>query len=124
MKQYIFVYGSLRKGFAPPEIAETADRLKLVGEGFVYGKLYDLDEYRALVLNGEDEIFGQILELPDDEAVLQKLDEYEGFDPQNQAKSLFVRKQTTAYSDHGEIPAWIYEYNQNLSDSPMLESKP
>lgn len=116
MKQYLFVYGSLRKGFAPPEIAETAERLKLVGEGFVYGSLYDLDDYYALVLSGEDEIFGQILELPDDDEVLRKLDEYEGFDPNNLEKSVFLRKKTTAYLGDKNLETWIYAYNKDLSN--------
>lgn len=114
MKQYLFVYGSLRKGFAPPEIAETADKLKLVGEAFVYGSLYDLGEFRALVSGGEDEIFGQILELPDDAKVLRRLDEYEGFDASNPQESLFVRTETTAYFGDEQLQTWIYEYNGDL----------
>ncbi len=108
MKQYLFVYGSLRKGHEPPEIAETAGKLKLVGEGFVYGNLYDLGEYTAIALGGFDKIFGQILELPGDE-VLQKLDEYEGFYPNDLEKSLFRRTKTTAYLGDEKLETWIYE---------------
>ena len=110
----LFVYGSLRKGHAPPLIAETADKLEFFAEAFVYGKLYDLGKYRAIVLDGEDKIFGQILELPDDEEVLDALDEYEGFEPNNPRQSLFVRKKTTAYFGDEKLQTWIYEYNGDL----------
>ena len=120
MKQYLFVYGSLRKGFEPPEIAETAEKLKLVGEGFVYGSLYNFGEFRALVLGKKEKIYGQILELPFNEETLQKLDEYEGFYPNDLEKNLFIRKQTTAYLGDEKVQTWVYEYNRDLSNSPIV----
>ncbi len=112
--KYLFVYGSLRKGNAPPIIAETADKLKFVAEAFVYGKLFDLGKYTALKLDGENKIFGQILELPEDERVLQRLDEYEGFNVNNPQTSLFVRTETTAHFGDEQMQTWIYEYNGDL----------
>jgi len=112
MKQYLFVYGSLRKGHAPPEIAETADKLKLVGEAFIFGSLYDLGDYRGLILKGDSKIFGQILEIPKESEVLQKLDEYEGFYPNNLKKSLFRRVKALAYFGDEAIETWVYEYNR------------
>lgn len=110
MKQYLFAYGTLRKGSAPPEIAEIAEKLKFVGEGFVYGSLLDLGKYKSIAA-GEEKVFGHLFELPDDEGVLRKLDEYEGYLPENPATSLFLRKQTTVFLYGAEIISWIYEYN-------------
>lgn len=122
MTQYLFVYGSLRKGHAPPEIAETADKLKFVGEAFIFGKLYDLGAYRGLILDGNSKIFGEVLELPDDEKVLQRLDEYEGFDPNNQAESLFCRVKTVAFTENEELETWIYEFNRDVSELNEIET--
>lgn len=122
MKQYLFVYGTLMQEFAPPEIVETVKNLKFVSEGFVYGSLYDLGEYPAVILGDSDKIFGQIFELPDDEEILRKLDEYEGVYPNNRKKSLFLRKKTIAYSGNKKLQSWIYEYNQDLSNVPIIES--
>lgn len=122
MKQYLFVYGTLRKGLAPLEIAETVEKLKFVGEGFIYGSLYDLGEYPAALLGASDKVFGEIFELPDDKRVLQKLDEYEGFYPNSREKSLYVRKRTTAYVGNEKLRTWIYESNQDLSNFPIIES--
>jgi len=114
MTGYLFVYGSLRKGHAPPAIAETADKLEFVAEAFVYGKIYKLGNYLGLILGGEEKIFGQILELPDDEEILENLDEYEGFAPNDPQESLYVRKETNAYFDETHLKVWVYEYNRDL----------
>jgi gamma-glutamylcyclotransferase (GGCT)/AIG2-like uncharacterized protein YtfP len=123
MPQYLFVYGTLRKGFEPPSIAETAEKLKFVSEGFVYGNLYDLGPYTTVILGGEGKVFGQILELPEDWETLQKLDEYEGFEPNNIENSLFVRKLTAARIPDGKIECWVYEYNRNLSSDYLIAAQ-
>lgn len=112
MKQYLFVYGSLRKGYEPPEIAETAAKLKLVGEAHVFADLYDFGEFTGLILGGQNKIFGQILELPDVAEILQKLDEYEGFYPNDLETSLFRRVKSFAYSANETLETWVYEYNR------------
>lgn len=123
MKQYLFVYGSLRKGFEPPEIAETAEKLKLVGEAFIYADLYDLGEFTTAISGGTNRVFGQILELPDETEVLRKLDEYEGFYPNDAEKSLFLRKKTFARLGDEKIETWIYEYNGDLSKFPLINNR-
>lgn len=97
-------------------------KLKFVGEGFVYGKLYDLGEYPAAVLGNSGKIFGRVYKLPNDEKILQEFDEYEGFCPQNVAKSLYLRKKTKIYLSDRNLSCWIYEYNQDLSNMPVIES--
>jgi gamma-glutamylcyclotransferase (GGCT)/AIG2-like uncharacterized protein YtfP len=122
MKQYLFVYGTLKNKLAPPEIAETVKKLKLVGDGFAYGKLYDLGEFPGAVLGTDDKIFGSVYELPDDENVLPELDEYEGFYSQNPKESLYLRKKTKVYLRNKSLTSWIYEYNQDLSNKRQIKS--
>ena len=122
MKQYLFVYGTLKNEFAPPEIAGTVKRLKFVGDGFVHGKLYDLGEYPGAVLGTRDKIFGSIYELPDDENILRELDNYEGFNPQKSKESLYLRRKIKVYTNNKTLTSWIYEYNQDLTNKPRIKS--
>ena len=122
MKEYLFVYGTLNEELAPPEIADTVKKLKFIGEGFAHGTLYDLGEYPAAVLDDSGKIFGRIYELPVDAKILQKLDRYEGFYPQNPAKSLYLRKKTKVRLNNKNLTSWIYEYNRDLSNAPIIKS--
>jgi len=122
MNQYLFIYGTLLPDVAPDEIADTAKKLEFIGEGFVHGRLYDLGEYPGAVLNYHSKIFGRVYKLPDDENILPELDEYEGYYPQNPSKSLYLRKKTKVYLDDKMLSCWIYEYNQDLSHAPTIES--
>ena len=78
---------------AEPEVVEAAAKLRVIGRGFVYGELYDLDGYPGAVpdSNSKNRIAGMVLELPSDESILRQLDEYEGYDPEAPETSEFVR---------------------------------
>jgi gamma-glutamylcyclotransferase (GGCT)/AIG2-like uncharacterized protein YtfP len=113
-KRYLFSYGTLSPRHAPPEIEPTVRRFRRVGKGFVHGQLFDFGEYPGAVLtrNGS-RITGQIFELPDDPEVLNRLDEYEGFDRSNPKASLFVRKRRYVQLQDGrKIFCWVYSYNR------------
>jgi len=122
MNQYLFIYGTLIPDIAPDEISGAARKLEYIGEGFVYGKLYDLGDYPAAVLNSNSKVFGRIYKLPDDENILPELDEYEGYDPQNLSESLYLRKKAKVYLNGRTLSCWIYEYNQDTSKTPLIES--
>ncbi len=114
MSRYLFIYGTLQPGHAPDEIAVAVERLRLVGRGTVSGVLYDLGDYPGAVLGGnrQSRIFGTVFELPDDANVLQALDEYEGFNPEAIAESLFVRvEHAVEMADGRALNCWIYAYN-------------
>ena len=114
MKEYLFTYGTLRKGFAPPEIAETVAKLDYIGEGFIYGSLQNVGEYTSIIFGGKEKVFGHIFGLPNEAEVLQNLDEYEGYNPQNPAESFYLRKESIAFFNEEEINCWIYQNNPNF----------
>jgi len=123
MSDYLFSYGTLRPGMAPRQIAPTVNKLISIGEGFVRGTLYDLGRYPGALLdpNSDRKIFGTMYLLPDDPAILRKLDEYEGFDPSAPESSLFVRILSNAILDDGRtLPCWIYEFNGSPDSSQVL----
>ena len=114
MSQHIFIYGTLRPGLAPDEIACAVEKLRIVGEGSVRGVLYDLGEYPGAVVSAaaHSRIHGMVFELPEDADVLRELDRYEGFNPEAVAESLFVREeQMVELLDGHALSCWIYVYN-------------
>ena len=125
MKEYLFAYGTLVDHHVPREIADTVKQLKPAGTGYIFACLYDLGEYPGAVLDESrrHKVFGRIFELPADPRVLERLDDYEAFDPKQPAASLFVRKRTEINrSNQPPLKGWIYEYNGDLKSSSLIKS--
>ncbi|HET7205770.1 MAG TPA: gamma-glutamylcyclotransferase family protein [Terriglobales bacterium] len=119
---YLFSYGTLQPKQAPPEIASTVRQFRAVGRGSVRGRLYDLGEYPGAVLTKRGtHVRGYVFELPDDPDVLNRLDEYEGFDQSHPRGSLFVRRKClVTLEDGSRLRCWIYTYNQPLGPAPVM----
>lgn len=125
MSDYLFAYGTLQPGDAPARIAPAAAKLRPVGKGCVNGVLYDLGGYPGAVpdANATGRIAGTVLELPEDENFLRRLDAYEGFDPQSPGQSEFVRVRQTVELETGRtLECWIYRYNQDPRGMPAVGS--
>ena len=121
--QYLFVYGTLRPGHAPASVAAYVDGCACVGGGCTTGRLYDLRNFPGAIVDtaGEGKIYGQVLELPD-EKTLRRLDAYEGYDPLDPAKSLFVRTECDVrLDDEGRtVRAWVYVYNRDVAAARLI----
>ncbi len=125
MSDYIFIYGTLSPEIAPDEIAEVVGKLKFVGNGFVYGNLYDLGEFPGakLAAKTKNKIRGRVYKLPAGRKVIKSLDAYEEFIPNQPRKSLYLRKRTPVVLESGKkIQSWIYEYNGDTSFLPTIKS--
>ncbi len=100
-------------------------KLRPVGEGFVRGVLYDLGGYPGAVADpgAEGRIVGTVMELPEDEGVLERLDRYEGFDPLALETSEYIReRQNVELKTGGTVECWFYRYNRKPRDLPRVES--
>ena len=106
----VFVYGTLRRGFAlHSELKKVGARY--LGKGQILGKLFDLGEYPGAVrlAGGKSNIEGELYELQNPAEQLAALDELEEFDPRSPNKSLFIRKKATVkLKDGGRVRAWVY----------------
>lgn len=91
---HLFAYGTLKSGDATEQLLHGCQR---VGTGVVHGTLYDLGDYPALLLSGQDPVPGEIWRCPSER--LPELDGYEGTD-----SGLFRR----AAVEVGEYPCWVY----------------
>lgn len=126
MKEYLFVYGSLRTTcHAPEEIAVVAKRFVRLGLGNINGRLYDFGGFCGAILdsNGLSVVHGELVELPSDEDVLATLDRYEEIDPLHPANGLFWRQRATVrLLDGSEKEAWVYTYNRAPGNAPLIPS--
>lgn len=124
MCDYLFAYGTLQTGLAPPEIAHAIEALRPVGNATVPGLLYDLGAYPGAVLDPSSNriISGIVLQLPQDSRVLAEIDQYEEFDPGSPETSPFVRIPENVTLDSGRrLKCWIYIYNRDPMAAPVLE---
>jgi len=108
--EYLFVYGTLRRGSNNEFARMLADRAQFVGSDRVAGGLYDFGLYpgarRADPTGGT--ILGEIFHLPEPSAILAALDEYEG--PE------FERALVTTA---GMLDCWIYWYVGSGAGRPI-----
>lgn len=121
--KYLFLYGTLLQPQSDEEIARVVNLLHRVGSASVRGRLYDLGDYPGAVVDpsSNTSVRGELVELPDDESILQVLDDYEEFDSTKPHLSLFVRTRVrTQLADGQSINAWMYVYNKNPGDAPMI----
>jgi gamma-glutamylcyclotransferase (GGCT)/AIG2-like uncharacterized protein YtfP len=117
MSQYLFAYGTLQQGLAPAEIAPVVEKLRPVGEGFTFGRLYDLGAYPAAILDASSAriIYGTVYELPAAAEVLRRLDAYEG--PE------YVRiEQLVTLTAGGVVSCWVYDYLGKPTAERLIES--
>ena len=123
MSDYLFIYGTLSTQAVPDDVAEAVGKLKFVGRGFVYGKLYDLGKYPGakLARGSRSKIRGEVYRLPVNKQVIRSLDAYEEFIQSQPKKSLYLRKKAPVSLENGDrIEAWVYEYNGDVSRSPII----
>jgi gamma-glutamylcyclotransferase (GGCT)/AIG2-like uncharacterized protein YtfP len=123
MSEYLFSYGTLQPGLAPDEIAPLVAQLVLVGRGFVRGVLYDFGPYPGAILDphATSKVFGVVLKLPQNLEILPALDAYEEFDLSALERSEFVRTaHPVALESGGSLLSWIYVYNRDPGDAPVL----
>ncbi len=130
--RFLFVYGTLLRGFASLESWRGRVQAEFAGRGRIKGKLYDLGEYPGAIADSEHLVRGEVYELRSPGDALNILDEYEAFFPLHPERSLFVRAVTpVVMADGREMEAWVYFYNGQVDERKLMaggdyrgESKP
>lgn len=117
----LVVYGSLMRDLPSPTGERAPDLLDRLGVGAllrrvgpcrVGGVLFDLGAYPALRRspNETGSVRGELYTILDP-AVLDVLDEFEGYDPRNASGSDYLRERVELLEPRG-LDAWIYVYNR------------
>ncbi len=105
---HLATYGTLMQAFGGCSRLGIADRVSVVGTCCFEGVLYDLGSFPGAV-PGENIVYGELLRLHDPR-VWSILDQYEGYDADREADSLFVRRQVDLRAPP-ERAAWVYWFN-------------
>ncbi len=123
MAQYLFVYGTLMRGFDNRYAQLLHTNANFIGEGRLKGRLYDLGPYPVAVYDAHDntEIIGEVYELTSD-AILAQLDEYEEYGPQFPQPNEYVRINVPVKSGTKIIDCFFYQYNRSTDGLRQIMS--
>jgi len=122
----LFVYGSLRSGFRSPAYEYISRYFHLVGDAKVKGKLYDLGEYPAAKPTSENKfVIGELYRINNENEFawgIGQLDDYEGVHVGFDETQLYRRDITEVYIGDKTTNAWIYWYDGDVTNKPVIES--
>lgn len=74
---YIFVYGTLMPGFQNWHL--IADKVQKISPAKIKAKLYNLPYGYPAIIDGDDDVFGYVLDLPDSQEIISVIDEFKGY---------------------------------------------
>jgi len=123
MAERVFFYGTLMTPFNRPGRQRIDQHLSYAGRGYISAALFDLGIYPAAVPASEGRVWGEVYEALNPLAVLQALDEIEGYRPGEPETSLYNRaKAPVTLEDGRRVDAWVYFYNAPLGQAQRIES--
>ena len=117
----LFVYGTLlnhNNEFA----VYLKEHSHFFANGKVKGTLYDIGEYPGAVLDDGDEyIYGVILQIDDPEVVFLEIDDYEGYGDEQREPNEFVRISTDVETASEIEHCYTYVYNLPVDGLKKIE---
>lgn len=119
----LFVYGTLMNKHRDKIDDVKQSEMRFLGKGKIEGELFDLGEFPGAIEKKGNYVYGEVYELKDSIDTLRKFDKYEEFDPNNPARSLFIRKRANVKMSNGQtICASAYFYNGNTQGLRKITS--
>lgn len=112
-------YGTLRRTFGQLEELGIERHLTFCSRCRFKGEMYDLGAYPGAV-PGSDVLHGELFRL-EASGGWKSLDEYEGYLPEREAASLFVRREV-ALQQPSSTRAWVYWYNRDPTGHSRIPS--
>ena len=123
MAELGFFYGTLMSGFERRTRLGLDAELAYRGRGWIHASLYDLGLYPAAVPDEDSRVWGEVFELKDPAAVLEAIDEIEGYSVDHPDTSLYVRRHVPVHlADDTVAEAWVYFYNAPLGRASRIPS--
>ena len=122
----LFIYSSLRKGFHQEVFKYISHLFTYEGTAKTNGILSIIHNKPVATPSETRFIKGELYKLKNEEDfswAFGQLDDYEGLVVEPGEEPLYKRELTTIYKDDGsDTKAWIYWYNGNVKDSPVIAS--
>ncbi|MBA3272025.1 MAG: gamma-glutamylcyclotransferase [Acidobacteria bacterium] len=124
MADFVFFYGTLMTPFNRPGRQRVNTKMAFAGRGHIRAALFDLGIYPAAIPTDDGgAVRGEVYEMLDQAAVLDTLDDVEGYRATEPERSLYTRALTDVTLDDGSVtPAWAYFYNAPLGGAQRIES--
>ena len=120
---YLFVYGTLLKGFNSYMSKFLDKNSEFVGEGYFNGKLFKVSWYPGAVLSkiASGRVYGHIFKIHDHIKTFKILDDYEGVGEATAEYPNEYRRELieTFLNDGTILRTWVYVYN-NATDHLRL----
>ncbi len=120
----IFVYGTLKEDMLSEVMPQIKPFIQFGGKGYVQGRLYDVGAFPGAkpARLKDKKVYGQLLSIKSgfENKVLNELDEYEAYHPADVAHSLFKRKKVKVFTTGAVNDAWIYWYNQPVTNKKVI----
>lgn len=113
--QYLFVYGTLRRDGQHEMYRLLSRYADFVGKATYRGRLYLIDDFPGATPSSDpsDIVRGEVYRLESPKLLLDRLDEYEEYDPKAPDRSLYRRELAEVRVNDGRrLRAWIYLYNR------------
>ncbi len=119
----LFVYGTLldkQNEFG----AYLNNNCSFYADGKFAGRLYGIGEYPGAITDtgASHYVYGKIFLVNNIDEVLKRLDDYEGFGPEQQQPNLFIRKLIAIETTNNMIDCWVYLYNLPVTGLRLIES--
>lgn len=116
--EWLFVYGTLRRGFNSPMAKWLAHHAQFAGQASVAGQLHDVGAYPAFSLPTDDDssVSGDLYRLSHPRPLLRKLDQYEGIGSGHRKPYEYRRvRLPVTLADGSRQEAWVYVYAWSLT---------
>ena len=122
---YLIVYGTLRPAFDNDFAKYLRQRATCVGNGTFAGLLIDLGSYPGAVYKASSptSVCGTVYHMSTNkETILTYLDFYEGVGVEFEQPTEYIRTVVPVLADGTMIDCWVYVYNQQTDQKPLILS--
>lgn len=123
--EFLFVYGTLRKAMTTVMSAVLTRHCDYVAEGYMHGKLYEVNSYPAAIESSEPhtKVYGELYQIINSALVLPALDAYEECTATFLEPHEYIRKLLTiTLFDGSTVTAWVYIFNHDVSRLAPIHS--
>lgn len=117
----LFVYGTLRNAYDNPMAHLLRQHSRLVGHGYVPGRLFDLGWYPGATYEPDStyQVWGDIFALTED-SILKQLDDYEGIE--NHPDDEYARREVLVQMSSKQVPCQMYVFLKSDGQQTLIES--
>ena len=124
-REYIFVYGTLRKNSGCKMHSLLAKHCRYLSEGYIQGRLYEVNGYPGAVQSGQqkERVVGEVYRITEANIVLAKLDHYEECSAEFPHPHEYTRKKLPVFLPEGRtVFAWVYLFNHDTTALEQITS--